>query len=62
MAHVSDGDEPDIDETLTLFGVYSADADINYVSGCKGISVKVTLGSEIVPIQLDTGAAVSIIA
>ena len=61
VAHVSDGDESDDDETLTLHGVYSADADTNDVSGCKGISVKVTLGCEIVPMQLDTGAAVSII-
>ena len=57
---VSDGDEPDDDETFTLHGVYSADIDINDVSGCKGINVKVTLGSEIGPMQLDTGAADSI--
>ena len=61
MAYVSDSDDPDDDETLTLHGVYSADADINDVSGCKGINVKVTLGSEFVPIQLDIGAPVSII-
>jgi hypothetical protein len=58
---VSDGEEPDNDETLTLLGVYSVDADINDASGCRGINVKVTLGNEIVPMQLDTGAAVSII-
>ena len=33
MAHVSDGDEPDDDETL--HGVYSADADIKDLSGCE---------------------------
>ena len=61
MAYVSDGDEPDNDENLMLHGVYSANADINYVSRCRGITVKATLGSEIVPMQLDIGAAVSII-
>ena len=61
VALVSDGDEPDDDETLVLLGVYSADAEITYVSGCKGIIVKITMGSEIVPSQLDTGAAVSIV-
>jgi len=45
----------------TLLCVYSSDADMNGVSGCNGISVKVTLGSEIVPTPLDTGAVVSII-
>ena len=39
---MSDGDEPDDDETLKLHVVYAADADINDVSGCKGINVKVT--------------------
>ena len=58
---MSDGDAPDDDEKLKLHGVYSADADTNDVSGCKGINVKVTLGCEIVPMQLDTGAAISII-
>ncbi|KAK2155353.1 hypothetical protein LSH36_242g06015, partial [Paralvinella palmiformis] len=62
VAHVSYGDEPDDEETLTLHEVYSADTDINDISRCSGINVKVTLRSEIVHIQLDTGAAVSIIA
>ena len=44
VAHVSEGDEPTVDQTLGLFGVYSADADINGVSGCKGIEVNVNLG------------------
>ena len=61
VAHVSDCDESDDDDTLTLHGVYSTDGDINDVPVCKGINVKVTLGCEIVPMQLDTGAAVSII-
>ena len=61
VAHVSDGDESDDDEKLKLHGVYSTDGDINDVSVCKGINVKVTLGCEIVPMQLDTGAAISII-
>ena len=56
MVHVSDGDEPDDDDTLVLLGVYSADAEINDASGCKSINVNVTLSSEIVPMQLDTGA------
>jgi len=59
VAHVSDGDEPDNDETL--LGVYSAYADLKDISGCKGFNVKDTLDSEIVPMQLDAGAAVSII-
>ena len=46
---------------MTLLGGYSAEADINGVSGCKEINVKVTLGSEIVPMQLDIEASVSII-
>ena len=62
VAHVSDGDEPTEDHTLGLFGIYSANADMNGVSGCKAIKVNVTLGNEIVPMQLDTGAAVSIIS
>ena len=49
------------DAGLVLLGVYSANAEITNVSGCKGISVKITLGSEIVILQLDTGAAVSIV-
>ena len=61
MAHVSDGDELTEDHTLGLFGVYPADADMDGVSGCKAMKVNVTLGNEIVPMQLDTGAAVSII-
>jgi len=60
LAHVSDGDKPDND--LTLQGVYSGHAYINYVSGCKGISVKAIVGCEIVPMQLDIAAAVSIIS
>ena len=59
MAQVSEGDEPTENHTLGLFGVYTADADMNGASGCKGIKVNVTLGSEIVLMQLDTGAALS---
>ena len=58
---MSDGDEPTENHTVGLFGFYSADSDMNGVSGSKGIKVNVTLGSEIVPMQLDTGAAISII-
>jgi len=36
VTHVSDGEEADNDETLTLLGVYSVDADINDASGCRG--------------------------
>ena len=61
MAHVSEGNEPTENHTLGLFGVYSADVNMNGVSECKGIKVNITLGREIVPMQLDTGAAVSII-
>ena len=39
------GDGPGDYETLMLHGVYSADAEINGVSQCKGISVPVALGS-----------------
>ena len=45
----------DYDETLVLLSVYSADTEINYVSGSNSINVKVTLDSEIVPMQLHTG-------
>ena len=34
---------------------------MNGVSGCNGIKVNVILGNETVPMQLDTGAAVSVI-
>ena len=47
--------------TLELFGVYSADANMNGVSGSKGIKVNVTIGNEIVSMQFDTGATVSIL-
>ena len=56
VAHASDGDD-----TVVLLGVYSVDADINGVSECNGINVKVSMGSEIVPMKLDTETAVSII-
>ena len=46
---------------MTLHDVYSADADINDVSGCKGINMKANLGIEFVPMQLDTGTTLSII-
>ena len=61
MAHLSDGEEPTEDHILGLLGNYSANTDMNGVSGCKGIKVNVTLGSEIVHRQLETGAAVSVI-
>ena len=43
------------DDTSVLFGRYSADAEIKGVSGCKGINMNVSLGSETLPMQWYTG-------